>query len=141
MALAVLNNAGRKESMIEALFSQPNYLAAKKSLDMVQLRAEAIANNIGNLETPGYKRLDVAKAFTTELDRACAARDTRALASLRPTLTADPNAVPVGPDGNTVNLESELIELNKNDLAHALETQLLTGSLMRLRLAITGKPL
>jgi flagellar basal-body rod protein FlgB len=42
--------------MIEALFNQTGYLAAKKTLDAVALRQEAIANNIANLETPGYKR-------------------------------------------------------------------------------------
>jgi flagellar basal-body rod protein FlgB len=45
--------------MIEALFNQPNYLAAKKTLDAVVLRQQAIANNIANLETPGYKRVDL----------------------------------------------------------------------------------
>lgn len=141
MALPVLNAAGKQESMIEALFSQSNYVAAKKSLDVIQLRSEAIAGNIANLETPGYKRLDVSATFTSELERACAARDSRAIAALRPSLSADPNAAPVGPDGNTVNLETELVEMNKNNLAHALETQLVTGSLLRLRLAITGKPI
>jgi flagellar basal-body rod protein FlgB len=63
--------------MVEALFNQPNYLAAKKSLDVVALRQEAIASNIANLETPGYKRLDVAPSFQGELERACAMRDAR----------------------------------------------------------------
>jgi hypothetical protein len=35
--------------MIEALFSQPNYLAAKKMLDAVALCHEAIARNLANL--------------------------------------------------------------------------------------------
>jgi flagellar basal body rod protein FlgB len=43
-------------------------------------------------------------------------------------------------DGNTVQLESELAELNKNFLEHALSTQLITGNLVRMRLAITGRP-
>ena len=49
--------------MIEALFNQPNYLAANKALDAVVLREGAIANNIANLETPGYKRIDLAQSF------------------------------------------------------------------------------
>jgi flagellar basal-body rod protein FlgB len=72
--------------MIEALFNQPGYLAAKKTLDAVALRQEAIANNIANLETPGYKRVDLAPAFQTELERACAAGDAQQIASLKPTL-------------------------------------------------------
>jgi flagellar basal-body rod protein FlgB len=46
--------------MIEALFNQPDYLAAKKTLDAVALRHEAIASNIANVETPGYRRIDLA---------------------------------------------------------------------------------
>ena len=38
--------------MIDALFSQSNYLAAKKMLDASVLRHEAIASNLANLETP-----------------------------------------------------------------------------------------
>ena len=127
--------------MIEALFNQTNYVAAKKCLDVIQLRSEAIAGNIANLETPGYKRLDVAPAFSAELERACAAGSPQAIAALHPTLAPDPSAAALSPDGNTVNLESELVAMNKNNLAHTLETQLVTGSLMRLRLAITGKGL
>ena len=125
--------------MIDALFNQPDYLAAKKQLDAIALRQDAIASNIANLETPGYKRLDVAPAFNSELERACAARDPQQIAALNPQLAVDPNAVAVSPDGNTVNLESELLEMNKNSLAGTLQTQLITTDFYRLRMAITGK--
>lgn len=125
--------------MIEALFNQPNYLAAKKTLDGVALRHEAIANNIANLETPGYKRVDLAPSFQAELQRACASRNADQIAALGPTLATDPTAVPNSRDGNTVSLEHEMMQLSQNTLAHTLETQLLTGMLLRLKLAITGK--
>jgi flagellar basal-body rod protein FlgB len=125
--------------MVEALFNQPDYLAAKKSLDAVALRQEAIASNIANLETPGYKRLDLAPSFQTELDRACASRDGRQIMSLQPTLAPDPTAIPNSKDGNTVNLEKEMAQLSQNTLAHSLETQLVSNMLLRLRMAITAK--
>ena len=125
--------------MIDALFNQPDYLAAKKQLDAIAVRQDAIASNIANLETPGYKRLDVAPAFNSELERACAARDPQRIAALKPQLAVDPNAVAISPDGNTVNLESELLEMNKNSLANTLQTQLITTDFYRLRMAITGK--
>ncbi len=125
--------------MIDALFNQPNYVAAKKTLDVVALRQEAIASNIANLETPGYKRVDVAPTFQAQLDRAIASGDPQQLASLKPTLAADPNAVPNGRDGNTVSLERELMLMSQNTLTNALETQLVSGTLSKLRLAITGK--
>ena len=124
--------------MIDALFNQPDYLAAKKQLDAISLRQEAIASNIANLETPGYKRLDVAPAFNSELERACAARDPQQIAALKPELAVDANAAAVSPDGNTVSLENELLEMNKNTLANTLETQLISTDFYRLRMAITG---
>ena len=99
--------------MVDALFNQPNYLAAKKTLDAVALRQEAIASNIANLETPGYKRLDLAPSFQSELDRACATRDSKQIISLQPSLAPDPNASPNGRDGNTVSLEKEMAQLVK----------------------------
>jgi len=125
--------------MVEALFNQPSYLAAKKTLDAVALRQEAIASNIANVETPGYKRLDLASSFQTALESACASRDGQQIASLEPALAPDPNAVPLGRDGNTVNLEQEMAQMTQNTLVHSLETQLVSNTLMRLRMAISGK--
>jgi flagellar basal-body rod protein FlgB len=125
--------------MIDALFNTPNYLAAKKTLDVVALRQEAISSNIENLETPGYKRIDIAPTFQAELDRACASGNSRQIASLTPSLAPDPTALPNGRDGNTVSLERELMLMSQNTLTNALETQLVSGTFSKLRMAITGK--
>ena len=138
MALGLLREVGTL-CMIDALFSQPNYLAAKKNLDAAVLRQDAIASNIANLETPGYKRLDVAPSFNSELQRACAAGDAEQIAGLKPALAVDANAVAVSRDGNTVNLENEMLQMNQNVVAHALEVQMVTYNLSRLRTAIAGK--
>jgi flagellar basal-body rod protein FlgB len=138
MALPLLSRLG-KVCMIEALFNTSGYLAAKKSLDAVALRQEAIASNIANLETPGYKRVDLAPSFKAELAKACAAGNAQQLATLKPALAADPNAVPNSKDGNTVNFENEMLQLSQNTVEHALQVQLVSGRLLRLKLAITGK--
>jgi flagellar basal-body rod protein FlgB len=125
--------------MIEALFNQPNYVATKKMMDATALRHEAIASNIANVETPNYKRIDVGASFAQELKVAVASQDLQKISSLRPSLSEDSNAIAATRDGNTVQLETELMNLNQNTLAHTLETQLVTGTLMRLRMAITGR--
>ncbi len=125
--------------MIDALFSQPNYVASKKVLDAAVLRHEAIAGNLANLETPNYKRVDLASTFQTELQQAVASGDAGRIASSKPMLQTDPNAKAIRADGNTVQLENELAELQKNTLEHTVGTQFVTGSLLRLRLAITGR--
>jgi flagellar basal-body rod protein FlgB len=126
--------------MIEALFNQPNYLAAKKTLDAVALRSEAINNNLANLETPGYKRVDLAPSFEKALEQASATGDAQQLAALpNPTLVVDATAKSVSKDGNTVQLEQELMRMNQNALTHNLETQMVSNMLAKMRTAITGK--
>jgi flagellar basal-body rod protein FlgB len=125
--------------MIDALFNQPNYAATKKMLDATVLRHEAIASNIANLETPHYQRVDLAPTFQAELQRAVASHTPGQIAQVHPRLAIDTTAVANTRDGNTVQIESELLQLNQNTVAHTLETNLLTGALSRLRLAITGR--
>jgi len=125
--------------MIDALFNQNAYIATKKMLDATAMRQEAIASNIANLETPGYKRVDVNASFNEELSRALASKDGTAIAQLKPSLGVDQTAISNTRDGNTVQLENELIQLNQNTLAHSVETQLLSSKLLQLKLAITGR--
>ena len=126
--------------MIDGLFNQSTYVAAKKMLDATALRQEAIASNLANLETPGYKRVDVGSNFATELQEAVASKNAGRIAGVQPQLAVDASAVPVRKDGNTVQLETELLKLNQNFMEHQLETQLVSGALLKLRLAITGRP-
>ena len=126
--------------MIEALFNQPGYVATKKMLDATAMRHEAIASNLANVETPHYKRIDVAPSFQEELRAALGGKNPDQIRSIRPTLVEDTNAIAGTKDGNTVELETELMNLNQNTLAHTVETHLATGALLKLRLAITGRP-
>jgi flagellar basal-body rod protein FlgB len=126
--------------MIEALFNQSSYVATKKMMDATALRHEAIASNIANIETPHYKRIDVAPNFKEELRAAMGGQDVSQIDAVKPVLVEDTNAIAATKDGNTVELETELMNLNQNTLAHAVETQFVTGALLKLRLAITGRP-
>lgn len=125
--------------MIDALFSNPNYAAAKVMLDTTVLRHEAIASNIANVETPNYKRLDVSSSFENQLKQAVATHDASQISQVQPSLAVDNTAVSGRADGNTVTLENEILKMNQNMVEDALETQLVSGSLMKMRLAITGK--
>jgi flagellar basal-body rod protein FlgB len=124
--------------MIDALFNDTNYVAAKKMLDATALRHEAIASNLANIETPNYKRLDVNPSFTTELNQAIASNDPDQLAAIQPKMEVDPTAVAQSSDGNTVNMETELANLQQNTLSNSLETQLVSYTLVRMRMAIAG---
>jgi len=125
--------------MIEGLFNQTGYVAAKKMLDLSALRHEALASNLANLETPHYRRMDINPDFPLELRQAVESHDPQRIASLQPGLAPDNSAVAIRKDGNTVVLESELMKMNQNFLENQLETQLVSGALLKLRLAITGR--
>jgi flagellar basal-body rod protein FlgB len=125
--------------MIDALFTDSDYVAAKKMLDVSLLRHQAIASNLANVETPNYKRLDVSPTFETQLRQAVAGQNPAEIANLQPSLAVDTSAISGRADGNTVQLETEMLKLNQNTVENTLETQLVSSSLARLRLAITGK--
>lgn len=124
--------------MIEALFNQTNYLAAKQMLQGTVNEREAIAINLANVETPNYHRLQVSPSFKEQLQEAVRTQDSNQVASLSPSVEEDPNAIASRMDGNNVVMEKEMLNLMHNSVDHAFETQLITGNLLRMRLAITG---
>jgi flagellar basal-body rod protein FlgB len=125
--------------MIDALFTNSDYVAAKKMLDVSLLRHQAIASNLANVETPNYKRLDVSPSFEAQLSQAVASQNPEAIASLQPQLAVDTTAISGRADGNTVLLETEMLKLNENTVENSVETQFVSSSLARLRMAVTGK--
>jgi flagellar basal-body rod protein FlgB len=126
--------------MIDPIFQTDNYQLARKLLDAAVLRHEAVATNIANAETPGFRRLDLAPDFGTELRARMAAGDFgKHAASVQPKLMADATARTVRPDGNSVELERELMIMNRNVVEHEFLTELVSSNLKQLRLAITGR--
>ena len=54
-------------AMIQPVANSLNYQLARKLLDASVLRQEAIATNIANAETPGFRRLDVSSDFASTI--------------------------------------------------------------------------
>lgn len=130
-----------RDRMIDPIFQTDNYQAARKLLDAAVLRQEAIATNIANAETAGFRRLDVAPDFATQLKSRMNAGDfARTADSLTPTLAEDATARSVRPDGNTVEIERELMMMNRNAIEHEFLAEVVTSNLKQLKLAITGRP-
>ncbi len=125
--------------MVSGIFDQANYAATKRSLDATMLRHEAIASNIANIEVPNYKRLEVDGSFQESLKTAMKSGDAKAISQVQPQLALDRNAVAMTPDGNNVQLETEMVALQQNTMAHAVESHFINGNLLKLRLAITGR--
>lgn len=125
--------------MVDPIFQSSNYQLANKLLDVSVLRHEAIASNIANAETPGYRRLDIATDFAAELKAKVKAGDFATAGRLQPRLAEDVYARSMRPDGNTVSIDQELLEMNRNVVEHNFLTELVTRNIKQLRLAITGR--
>ena len=96
----------------------------QKLLDATHLRHEALSNNLANVETPGFKRRDLPKNFSVELRRAVDRKDFHRVKSLLPRSAEDRQAKPVRMDGNTVQLDEEMLAMNRN----ALNYEYLSGA-------------
>jgi flagellar basal-body rod protein FlgB len=125
--------------MLSGLFASNNYQGLKKMLDATVMRQEAIASNLANLETPNYKRIDVESSFSTELSKAIGSGRPSDITRLEPRLVIDRLAIAQNRDGNTVQLDSEMMKQQENTLSHNVQTQFLSGSLMKLKSAISGR--
>jgi flagellar basal-body rod protein FlgB len=118
--------------MVE-FFSDITTMALAKTLDGVAMRHRVIANNIANVETPGFTRSDV--SFEDSLRQAIDSSADMAegeINSISPEAVPDATS-PARPDGNNVTIDREMADLTKNSLSYEALTQLynLKGSMIR----------
>jgi len=116
----------------------------QRALDGVWQRQKAIANNIANYETPGYKAMKV--AFEDSLhreisksNRAGTQNQYRSIHQIRNAaiqVEADESTAE-RLDGNNVNLEIENIEMAKSQLQYQYLTRGMSDMFSRLRYAIS----
>ncbi|AOT68287.1 flagellar basal body rod protein FlgB [Geosporobacter ferrireducens] len=121
--------------------------ALEKTMDGLWLRNEAISNNIANVNTPGYKRDTV--EFETLLKESLSGYGIKGKTShekhmaigvqdvenIEPTIKKDENTK-YRKDGNNVNIDVEMANLAKNNIAYNMVTQRINGKMNKLKLAI-----
>ena len=104
-------------------------------LDATALRHQVIAQNVANVNTPGYRRLDV--SFEAALSgQAGGQSEASEIAALR---VIEGGGGAERPDGNNVDIDAEMGRLNKNTLVYTAASQILAGKIAAMRTAITGK--
>jgi flagellar basal-body rod protein FlgB len=104
--------------------------------DMIQgtsARHRVLASNLANAETPGYQAQDVTFSAALESARAGAAGP---LVTMR--LEAEPG-VAVRQDGNTVDLDRQMVKLAQNTGWHNTMLQILNSRLAVMRQAIQNR--
>jgi len=136
-------------TIFDRAFGTPLMAAMKKGLQGALIRQEAISNNIANVSTPGYKRQVV--KFEDELWSALGGSDFhlttthpahyngggQGIESIRPRLELDQESS-IRIDGNTVNIDQEMVELAKNSGRFAQLAELLNRQYGQIKAAISG---
>lgn len=124
--------------MTSEIFPDITSAALAKTLDAAAARQKTIANNIANVETPGFKRGTV--SFESELRRVLDASTEseirEGLQQLAPIQEVDYQS-PSRPDGNNVNIDAEISDLARTSLKYRAAATLLENKTGMLRAAIS----
>ena len=107
-------------------------------IEATEVRQRAISNNIANVNTPNYHRMDV--EFEEQLAKELSSPKNSNGSSAT---TAKPEMVltqglTARADGNNVDIDQEIGQLNKNAMMQQTYIQLLSTYLDQMRLAIQG---
>jgi len=125
---------GLQERKMSKMSSIVDFLEA--GIRAESLRQKAIANNIANLETPGYRRIDV--KFEEMLAKALNSQGEVDLDEVVP-LIHQPKQTSVNSNGNDVNLEGEIGQMVKNTLRYKAYIRLLNKKYRQIELAMDIK--
>jgi flagellar basal-body rod protein FlgB len=99
-----------------------------------ETRQRTIASNIANLETPGYRRLDV--RFEELLAKALRSRHADGPGDVEPEVFESTGS-PIQANGNNVNLEMEIGAMLKNTARQTAFVRLLRKKFSQIESAIT----
>jgi flagellar basal-body rod protein FlgB len=97
------------------------------------LRQQAIANNVANLETSGYRRIDV--KFEELLTKCLDSTGKADLKKIAPQIY-QPKQTPVKSNGNDVSFETEVGHMIKNVIRHKAFIRLLDKKYKQIELAM-----
>jgi len=134
----------------EQMFQQSAIPVLLKTLDAGMLRSRVIANNIANINTPGYQRVEV--SFENELKKALdksAVRGVRTNDKHLPIGGRDLSGVnpaaykpvdPTLPSGvNNVDIDKEMADLAQTQIQYNFAAKFLKGQYYKLNAAIQAK--
>ncbi len=121
-------------------FDRSNIPLLEKEMDLFAVRNKAIANNIANIDTPGYKRVDV--SFQNELTNAIAESQnqvelSKQVEQIQPTIQVDKSGF-LASGANNVNIDQEMAQLAENQLQFKLAARLMTDTLSLIDKSING---
>lgn len=111
------------------MFDSVGYVALNSALDGLALRQRSIAENVANIQTPGYQAKRV--QFEAELSRAVGTGSKDATVA-----NVTRSLEPTREDGNNVNLDAETLLNVDTNLRYQLATQAVDGTFSSVRVAM-----
>ena len=110
------------------MFESVTSVATESALDALSLRQRTIANNIANVNTPGYtaKRLQFEEALADSISRGDGFTAATVERSLEPTKL----------DGNNVNLDTETLSNIDTVLRYQFAARAVEGTFTNVRTAL-----
>lgn len=139
--------------MINKLFNSGTQSLLEQGMDYAALRNDVLANNIANVDTPGFKRSEVIfkqnvkKVLQKQSDHGTlnlASNRHKTNQSVKALISTQPEIVEMKDtsyrnDGNNVDIDVEMTKLNKNKLFYDALGTCMSNEIRLLRLAITGR--
>lgn len=110
----------------------PQFDLLGRLINAAETRHRVISNNIANVNTPNYRRLDV--SFEEQLAQEMAGGTSM---QAQPEIVQTQGLV-ARADGNNVDIDREIGQLNKNAMLQQTWIQLLASEMEQMRLAISG---
>jgi flagellar basal-body rod protein FlgB len=104
-----------------------------KVMDFAAARHAVLANNLANVNTPGFKRSDL--QFKEALAKAIDSKDVTELRNLEPEVVED-NTQSVRADGNNVSAHTEMTAMTQNELLFQVSARFLSSKILRLKSAM-----
>jgi flagellar basal-body rod protein FlgB len=104
-------------------------------MDVAELRHRVISNNLANVNTPAFRRLDVEfeQAFMQEL-KSHSADGARSVEAR----IVEEQGLPERADGNNVDIDREIGQLNRNAMLFQTYSQILASQFEMMRRATRG---
>ena len=126
---------------LDGLFISPTLQSLRLTMDDAALRQQAISSNIANVNTPGYQRMDVSTNFQQAYSDAMSRLSNGESVEAMPDATIETAAVqgPARPDGNTVQIEQEMVGMAQNSARYEFAGQMLAQNYHGIKYAITGQ--
>lgn len=123
------------------MFNEVSLKVLEKALDAASLRQNVIANNLANIDTPGFKKslVQFEDILADRLKEIGAQTTDSALESVEPIVQTE-ESTSIRTDGNNVDVETEMTALAKNEIYYNTLVRSISSQLGILRMVISEKP-